>query len=37
MTFLVISGEKVISANFKWVLGEKEEISLLAHDHYLPG
>ena len=33
MTFLFISGEIVILTNFKWVLGEKEESSLPAHDH----
>ena len=36
MTLLFISGEIVILANFKGVLGEKEENSLPAHDHYLP-
>ena len=36
MVFLIISGEILILPNFKWVLGEEEESSLLAQDHYLP-
>ena len=36
MVFLIISGEILILPNFKWVVGEKEEGSLPAQNHYQP-